>query len=246
MRNLKLVIEYDGTAYAGWQTQTRSSVPAIQELLEKTLRKILHHRVDIYASGRTDAGVHALAQTANFKTVSSITTEKLKGALNALLPADIAVKRITEVPASFHSRYSAKSKTYRYTICNAPARPAIGREQMYYCYLPLDVKAMQREAACLAGRHDFSAFAASGRKSRDAVRTIKSIRVRKRRERVEIDITADGFLYNMARNIAGTLIDVGRGKLSRGQVKKILDSRDRRKAGPKAPACGLCLMEVKY
>ncbi|MDD5156227.1 MAG: tRNA pseudouridine(38-40) synthase TruA [Candidatus Omnitrophica bacterium] len=256
MRNLKIALEYDGTNYAGWQVQKQKTV---QATLEKALRKILSENIRVIGSGRTDAGVHALEQVANFKTKSALPAQKIQAALNALLPDDIAVTKIEEVAPEFHAIRSAKSKVYRYTILNRRHRSALLRGRVYLCLFPLDVNAMRRQSRCLAGKHDFKAFCASHGSSKTTVRTIKNITVKRipyrpfpyaQRQKelslVVIDIEADGFLYNMVRNIAGTLIEIGRGRFAGGSLKKILLSRDRKRAGPTAPARGLCLLQVNY
>jgi len=253
MRNIKLTIEYDGTNYAGWQVQARVQKTehrvqkkTIQETIEKTLRKILQKRIKIIGSGRTDAGVHAQAQVANFKTASKITLEKLKRALNGNLPEDIKIIKIEEVTLDFHSRFYAKSKLYRYTILNRTHPSAFLRNTTYFYPHPLDSKLMQEEARPLLGRHNFSAFQACGSSVKDSVRTIKKVQIKKEGDLIYVDIEADGFLYNMVRNIVGTLIEIGRGKLPEGSAKKILLARNRKFAGPTLPAKGLCLLEVKY
>jgi tRNA pseudouridine38-40 synthase len=246
MRNLKLEIEYEGTNYCGWQVQNSSHKKSIQEVIEKTLRRILQEKIRLIASGRTDAGVHALAQVANFETKSNIRPQKLQRALNSLLPQDIVITAIEEKNPDFHSRFSAKSKTYRYSILNRSYPSALLRNTVYHYPYPLDIKLMQKEAKILLGKHNFKSFQASGKLERDPVRTIKSIKITKSQDRIYIDIEADGFLYNMVRNIVGTLLEIGRGKLPEGSLKKILSAKDRRLAGPTAPAKGLCLIRVKY
>ncbi|MFA5145304.1 MAG: tRNA pseudouridine(38-40) synthase TruA [Candidatus Omnitrophota bacterium] len=245
MRNLKLKIEYDGTNYCGWQVQ-RNIRQSIQATIEKALQKILQEKVRLIASGRTDAGVHAQAQIANFKTKSGIDLKKLQGALNGLLPADVVISGIEEKGLDFHSRFDAKSKIYRYTILNRPYPAALLRNTVYFYPFPLDITIMRKEARVLLGRHDFSSFRASSKLERGPVRTIKSIKITKDKDSIYMDIEGDGFLYNMVRNIAGTLIESGRGKLPEGSIKKILSAKDRRSAGPAAPARGLCLVKVKY
>ncbi|MDP3732805.1 MAG: tRNA pseudouridine(38-40) synthase TruA [Candidatus Omnitrophota bacterium] len=252
-RNIKLTIEYAGTSYSGWQAQNSCQLSAvscqqktIQETIEKALQKILQEKIKVVGSGRTDAGVHAQAQVANFKTDSSIAIEKLRKALNAVLPDDISVIRTEEVRAGFHSRFSAKSKVYRYTILNRPSRSAILRDTAYFFPYPLNLKLMRKEAGVLLGRHNFKSFQAADKRERGATRTIKNIKIIRDKDFIYIDIEADGFLYNMVRNIAGTLIEIGRGKFSEGSTKKILLARNRKFAGPTVPAKGLCLLEVKY
>jgi tRNA pseudouridine38-40 synthase len=252
MRNLKLQIEYDGTNYAGWQTQqttphARRKRPTIQQTIVRVLQKILRERVELIVSGRTDAGVHALAQVASFKTDSSLPAEKIRQALNALLPQDIAISGIEEVPLNFHPLRAAKSKIYRYSILNRQYKPALLKNQVYFCPFPLDLNLMRRAARVLVGRHDFKAFCATGSSARSTVRTVKKLNIEKRPpDLIIIEIEAVGFLYKMARNIVGTLIEVGRGRLLPGALRSILLSEDRRRAGPTAPAQGLCLVRVRY
>lgn len=247
MRNLKLEIEYEGTDYCGWQIQSHNKQKkSIQEILEKTLRKILQEKIRLIASGRTDAGVHALAQVANFKTNSPIPLIKLQKALNSLLPDDIVVKGIEEVNPEFHSRFAVKSKVYRYTILNRPYPSVFLRNRAYFYPHPLDINLMHRESRCLLGRHNFRAFQASDKVGRDSIRTIKKLKIAKDKDLIYIDIEADGFLYNMTRNIIGTLIEIGRGRFLPGTLKKILFSKNRKLAGPTVPGQGLYLLKVKY
>jgi tRNA pseudouridine38-40 synthase len=252
IRNIKLVIEYDGTDYIGWQVQkiksqrSKIKINTIQETIEKTLEKILQEKVKLIGAGRTDSGVHALAQVANFKTKSRLSAANIHRALNSILPQDIVIKGCSELNLKFHSRFDAKSKVYRYTILSGQARSVFHRRFCYHIPYPLDVNLMKKEARVLLGRHDFSSFMASDKKKRQPVREIKSLEIVKKGRFIYIDIEADGFLYNMARNIVGTLIEIGRGKFVPGSLKKILKAKDRSKAGPTAPAKGLCLMEVKY
>lgn len=245
MRNIKLEIEYDGTNYCGWQVQTHQKhKPSIQDTIEKVLRKILQEKINLIGSGRTDAGVHAKAQVANFKTSSGINLNKLRRALNGLMPDEIAVSKIEEVPLDFHSRFDAKSKVYRYTILNRGFPSAMLRNTAYFYHYPLNVVLMQKQARPLLGRHNFKSFQASDNKERDATRTIKRIKITQERDLIYIDIEADGFLRNMVRNIVGTLIEIGRGNPI--DMKKLISLKDRRKAGPTAPAKGLCLMKLNY
>jgi len=253
-RNIKLEIEYDGTAYCGWQVQVSHKHKSIQETIEKALHKILQEKIRLIASGRTDAGVHALAQVANFKTHSQIGLAKLQKALNGNLPSDLAINKAEEADTGFHSRFQAKAKLYRYTILNRGWHSALLRNSVYFYPYPLDIRVMQKEARCLLGRHDFRAFCAAGSGAKSTFRQVKNISIHKRYyplsairyPLVTIDIEADGFLYNMARNIVGTLLEIGRGKLPGGSLKKILLAKNRRLAGATAPASGLCLLKVKY
>lgn len=245
MRNIKLTVEYDGTRYVGWQTQGKK-YRTIQKTLEEALKRIMRKKIKITGSGRTDSGVHAKAQVANFMTDSGISAGKLRMALNAVLPDDISVIRTEEVGPDFHSRFCAKSKVYRYTILNRPSKPAILRGAVYFFPYPLNLKAMNKESRFLLGKHNFKSFQAADKKEKSAVKTIKNIKLTRDNDFIYIDIEADGFLYNMVRNIGGTLIDVGRGKFPEGSVRKIMEARNRRLAGQTLPAKGLCLLEVKY
>ena len=246
MRNLKLEIEYDGARYAGWQIQAPQAKKSIQEVLEKTLRKILQEKISTIVSGRTDAGVHAKAQVVNFKTGSRISSDKLRIALNGLLPDDIAVSKVEEADKDFHSRFDAKSKLYRYTIVNRPYPSVFLRSTVFFYPYHLNVTLMRKEARCLLGRHDFRSFQAADKKERGSIRTIKKLVIAKKGDFLYFDLEADGFIYNMVRNIVGTLIEIGRGRFPSGSLKKILEAKDRKRAGPTAPARGLCLIKVNY
>ncbi|MDD4953668.1 MAG: tRNA pseudouridine(38-40) synthase TruA [Candidatus Omnitrophica bacterium] len=246
-RNIRLQIEYDGSNYCGWQSQKIRRSKTIQETIEKVLRRVLQEKIRLVASGRTDAGVHARAQVANFKTCSKISPEKLQNALNGLLPEDISVSKIEEVPVSFHSCLGAKSKTYRYTILNRRFPSALLAGRVYFYPYPLDLGLMRSQAKSLLGRHDFSAFCASNSGAKSKIRTIRKISVKRKKDGLlEIEIEADGFLYNMVRNIVGTLIQIGRGKQGARNLKRVLDSKNRGLAGPCVPAGGLSLIKVQY
>lgn len=253
MRNIKLEIEYEGTNYQGWQAQ-KSLQPtvhspqkkSIQQTIENVLRQLLQEKIKLICSGRTDAGVHANSQVANFKTHSKIVLSRLHEGLNALLPEDISITKVKAVSDDFHSRFSAKSKIYRYTIFNGKHRSAILRNYAYFLRYPLDVALMRKEAKVLLGRHDFSAFCGSCGKHKNPWKTVKDINITRKGDFLYIDIEADGFLYNMVRNIAGTLIEIGRGRFPKESLKKILLYKDRKLAGPTAPAKGLTLMKVVY
>jgi len=243
-RNLKLTLEYDGENYHGWQRQPR--VTTIQGIIEEALAKVLQKKISLIGAGRTDAGVHARGQVANFKTKSNLPLKNLKAALNSLLPEDIVVKHAVHVSNDFHARYDARSKLYRYTILNAPLSSPLLRKYVYFFSYPLDIKAMKRAAKFLAGRHDFSSFRGAGTARENYIRKVKRLKVSTEKELICLDMEADGFLYNMVRIIAGTLLDVGRGKITASEVRKILEAKDRRQAGPTLPARGLCLLKVKY
>lgn len=259
MRNIKLTIEYDGTNYHGWQSQ-KNNASTIQTAIQAAVRKLTGEDCKLIGSGRTDAGVHALGQVANFKTDSKIPAERFSYALNSLLPSDIVVKKSEEAGIDFHSRYSARGKKYRYLIYNSHYPSALLRSRACHVACPLDYASMSKAALYFAGMHDFLAFSASGRNVKNSVRTIAraSLNMRERCNCIsgpdedgnariyELEIVGDGFLYNMVRIIAGTVIEVGLGRISAGSVPGIIESRDRKMAGKTAPACGLYLVEVYY
>lgn len=244
MRNIKLIIEYDGKGFNGWQKQPDKL--NIQGEIEKAIEEITGEKVDLTASGRTDAGVHSLGQTANFKTNSNIPIEKFAKAINSKLKKSIVIKSAEEVDERFHSRYSVKSKTYRYIINNSENGTAIYRGLEYHISNPLDYKKMNEAIKYFIGEHDFKAFKASGTSSKSSVRKILDGEVRKEGERVIIEITGTGFLYNMVRIISGTLLEVGLGKLEPSDITKIIESKERQNAGKTLPAHGLYLLKVEY
>jgi len=257
MRNLRLVVAYDGTDFHGWQRQPNA--PTVQACLEEALAKLTGTPVQIWGSGRTDAGVHALNQVANFKTESPIPCDNLLKALNNLLPASVRVKQADEAPETFHARYDARSKTYRYRILQAPiCSPFLWRFVCHHPY-PIDRGKMDEAALFFEGEHDFTSFAGSEGRTDEAearatpaphsmVRTIFSSRFlwRPRTSILIYEVRGSGFLHHMVRNIVGTLMEVGRGKLAPRDVTPILEARDRAQAGPTAPAQGLCLVKVEY
>jgi tRNA pseudouridine38-40 synthase len=244
MRNILLKIEYEGTDYSGWQSQKNAR--SIQDTIQAALERITGRKARLISCGRTDAGVHALNHIANFKTESKIPLFKLQRALNSVLPKDIVIKEAKEVPERFHSRFDARSKTYRYTTITGGAPSAIERNLTSYIPYKLNLALMKKESKALLGKHDFKSFQAADRIERSSVRTIKRLDIRRKGGRIIMDVEADGFLYNMVRNIAGTLIDIGRGRLAAGSMARILKAKDRKAAGETAPAKGLCLIEVKY
>ena len=244
MRNIKLIIEYDGKGFNGWQKQPDRL--NIQGEIEKAIEEITGKKVDLTASGRTDAGVHSLGQTANFKTDSKIPTEKFAKAINSRLKKSIVIKSAEEVDEKFHSRYSVKSKTYRYIINNSENGTAIYRGLEYHVPMKLDYEKMNEAIKYFIGEHDFKAFKASGTSSKSSVRKILDGSVRKEGERVIIEVTGTGLLYNMVRIISGTLLDVGLGKIKPEDIPSIIESKDRTKAGKTLPAHGLYLLQVNY
>jgi tRNA pseudouridine38-40 synthase len=244
-RNFKLIIEYDGTVYHGWQRQKADIT--IQSTIEDTLNRMTGKRVTLIGSGRTDAGVHAKGQVANFLCDTSLTAETFQRGLNALLPDDIVINACNEVSPQFHSRYDALSKMYQYTILNRRIPKAIGRQYAWHISYPLNVNAMRAALMQLVGTHDFKSFEGSGSPRSHTVRDVMSADwADSPAGELIFSITANGFLKHMVRNIVGTLVDVGRGVISPEAVQAILVSGDRATAGATAPAHGLCLMHVGY
>ena len=245
MRNIKLLIEYDGTNYHGWQVQPNGLT--IQEVIEKKLKIMTRHTVRLIGSGRTDAGVHALGQVANFRTRAPIPVEGFGRGLNSLLPPDIVIKSAEEVQTEFHAQHGVKRKTYRYLILNQGPASAIYRNYSWHISLPLDVSAMQEAARRLLGKKDFSTFRGANPDSDDPVREVfQAGWAMKEGNFLGFTVEADGFLKHMVRNIVGTLVGVGKGKISVEEFQRILEARDRRQAGITAPAQGLFLVEVIY
>lgn len=244
MRNIKLTLEFDGTRYAGWQRQINGV--AVEQKVREAIKKLTGEEADLIGCSRTDAGVHARRYVCSFKTVSTIPAEKMKYALNNILKDDIVVLESEEAKPGFHARFSAKGKRYTYTILNREMPPAIGRSYVCFFKRPLDADLMAAAAAYLVGKHDFSSFKNSNSSAHTSVRTIFDLAVERTGDTIKISVTGDGFLYNMVRIIAGTLIEAGLGSISPADVKDILESRDRNKAGRTAPASGLCLEEVFY
>lgn len=307
MRNIRLVIEYEGTNFSGWQeqrvsmgsfgspdpkkelgrsvrlrrmplpaglnplTQSMDSktrhTPTIQAYLREAIHRVTGEWVTVYGASRTDAGVHALGQVANFKTSSTLPVKRLVPALNYYLPREIVVRSAEEVPEDFHAQYHARSKVYRYTVLNDPLPRAIDRNLYYHYPWPLNVESMREAAQCLLGRHDFRAFCIEAHNKENTVRTIKSFEIMessppqtdvaghyplsqsmdsKTRRYIHFTIEADGFLHKMIRGIVGTLLLVGSGKMGLEEFKAVLEAKDRRLAGPTVPARGLCLLRVNY
>jgi tRNA pseudouridine38-40 synthase len=246
LRTIKLTIEYDGTNYAGWQIQPNGL--AVQQVIEEALQKLLDERVRLRSSGRTDAGVHARAMVAAFTTTRPLPLQAFVGGVNRFLPPDIAILSATEVAPGFRPIQDARCKWYRYSIYNAPVRSPLRRLFSWHVREPLDTDAMELAARHFVGRHDFAAFRASNCAAKTTVRRIDSVTVTIDREEelIFIDVTGEGFLKNMVRVMAGTLVEVGRGRFEPERVAWLLENPDRKKAGVTAPACGLCLMNVSY
>ncbi|MCL5102678.1 MAG: tRNA pseudouridine(38-40) synthase TruA [Armatimonadetes bacterium] len=244
MRNIKVVVEYDGTDYFGFQFQP--GVPTVQGELERVLSEIVKEEVTVYGSGRTDTGVHAAGQVINFHTEGTIPIERICIAMNSMLPRDIAALEAIEVDAGFHSRYSAISRLYKYDILNRDVKSALMGRYRWHVNRPLDVKAMSEAADCLMGVHDFSSFACSGSETGTTVRNLIKLEIQRIGERVIIELKANAFLRSMVRVIVGTLVEVGLGERCGSEIPGILAACDRRLAGKTAPPQGLCLVEVEY
>ena len=244
MRNLKLTLAYDGTAYNGWQRQ--KGVPTVQEAVEQAIRAVIDRKVSVRASGRTDARVHALAQVCNFHDETVLDPEDLRAALNANLPLDVQILRVEDVPPDFDSNRHARFKRYRYRIDNRFDPHVFTLRYAHHVRAPLDETRMARAAQCLMGTHDFACFESQSPQRRSTVRTITAIEVYRHAHEVCLEVESNGFLYNMVRAIAGTLIVIGRGRWPIPRMRDILKSRDRKQAGQTAPARGLYLLRVTY
>jgi len=245
MRNIKLLIEYDGTNYRGWQVQPKGLT--VQGMIEEKLALITGEAVHLIGSGRTDSGVHALGQVASFKTKSQLDVHSIQRALNSLLPPDIVIQRAEEVEEGFHARKQSKSKIYEYRILNRNLRSAFHHEYTWHIPQRLNLEEMRKATRMLIGEHDFSSFRSVGSPTRTAVRRV--IRAEWKRGRdglIRFEVEANGFLKQMVRALVGTLVEIGKGRIDSETFEKILDSRDREKAGPTAPAHGLFLKKVKY
>lgn len=244
MKNYKITIQYDGTKYNGWQRQ-KNTKNTIQEKFESVLSKMCDKNIEIFASGRTDAGVHAVSQVANFKCETDKTTDEIKDYLNHYLPADILVTSIEEVHERFHSRLNAVSKTYEYTI--ATKKPDVFiRKYVFFADKKPDIQKMRSAAKLFEGSHDFKGFSSLGKTKKSTVRTVNFIEITEENELVKIRINANGFLYNMVRIISGTLFDIGIGKLESSAIEEVFESKERTKAGTTLPASGLRLVKVYY
>jgi tRNA pseudouridine38-40 synthase len=245
MRNIKLLIEYDGTNYLGWQVQPKG--PTIQGILEERLGLLTGEKIRLFGSGRTDSGVHAIGQVAHFKTGSSMDTHRMQRALNSLLPPDIVIQKMEEVEESFHARRHSKSKVYEYRILNRNLRSVFHRGYVWHIPQKLDFKEMEKATQYLIGELDFSSFRSVGSPTRTTVRKVTRAEWKRGRSGlVRFEIEANGFLKQMVRAIIGTLVEVGKGRMNAVEFRRILESKERSKAGPTAPAHGLFLKEVKY
>ena len=244
MRNIKLTIEYDGKEFNGWQKQPNKL--NIQGEIERAIEEITGEQVDLYGSGRTDAGVHSLGQVANFKTNSKLPIEKVAIAINSKLKKSIRIKKAEEVSENFHSRYNCHKKKYRYIINNSSQGSAIYRGLEYHVSQKLNVEEMKKAIKFFEAEHDFKAFKSSGTSSKSSVRTIYNAELKQNGERIIIELTGNGFLYNMVRIISGTLLEVGLGNIKAEDIPNIIESKDRKMAGKTLPPHGLYLVEVMY
>lgn len=243
-RNIKLVLEYDGTQFLGWQVQ--ASGRTIQNTLEEVISRIANHPVRLICAGRTDTGVHALGQVVNFYTDSSIPLPNLIRAVNSKVIPDIAILSAEEMPESFNARWNATSRWYRYRILNSSVPHVFEARTSYYLPGSLDFDSMQKAGQSLLGTHDFTVFNASPELTHNPVRTVTYFNLAREGELITMDIKANGFFHHMVRSIVGTLIDIGRGKIEYTEMKVIIESRERKRAGYTVPPQGLFLMKVEY
>lgn len=245
MHNIKLTLEYDGSRYFGFQRQKNQ--PTIQAALEEALSRLFNRPTKISAAaGRTDTGVHAAGQEVNFRIDSGLPPDKIQKGLNALLPKDMAVKKAEEMPQSFHARYDARSKTYEYRVLHSPVRSPLSNGRAYHYPYSLNLLRMKQAARYLVGSHDFKAFQAAGSSAGSSVRLIRRLEIRKEGALIRFEVEANGFLYHMVRSLVGTLLEIGRGRISPKELQKMMRQGDRKLAGPTLPACGLTLLEVRY
>ena len=244
MKNVKLTIEYDGTMYHGWQVQKNAIT--VQQKVTEAIYHLTKEHVNLIGSSRTDEGVHAYGQVANFITNSTIPQERFAHALNTFLPPDIVVVKSEGVPLKFHARYDTKGKKYRYIIYNRRIKSALWKDRAYHVRNEINVDIMKEAAKFLVGTYDFSSFRASGSSTKTSIRTIHEISVEKSGDLITIDVSGNGFLYNMVRIIAGTLVEMGIRNVHPSKMADIINAKDRKKAGKTAPPQGLYLMEVYY
>jgi len=244
MRTIRLTIEYDGTAYSGWQRQPNGL--AVQQVVEEALCQLLGQRPDLRSSGRTDAGVHASGMAAAFKTSTNLPLKAFVDGTNRFLPPDIAILEAIEVPVGFKPIGDALAKHYRYTILATTVRSPLRRLHAWHLREELDLEAMQAGAANFVGRHDFAAFRASNCAAKTTLRRIDSVEITREGDTILIDVVGGGFLKNMVRVMVGTLVEIGRRRFAPEHITRLLQDGDRKKAGATAPACGLCLLKVYY
>ncbi len=238
-------LAYDGRNLSGWQRQANTD-NTIQEWMERAIARIRREKVHVIGAGRTDAGVHAEEQVFHFSLREEIDARKLRGAINGNIPREIAVLSLERTDKNFHALRDARQKWYRYRILNRPVRCPLRAGFVLFCPYPLDLESMQKGAQFLKGEHDFASFCASRSGAKTTVRNLKTLDFFRQDDEIHIDFMAEGFLYKMVRNITGTLLEVGRGKLPPESAEKILQGRDRRFAGPTAPGYGLILLKIDY
>lgn len=243
-KRVKLIVAYDGTAYHGWQVQPNAVT--VEGVLNEKLTELLGEEITVTGASRTDAGVHSLGNVAVFDTETRIPADKISYALNQRLPEDIVVQDSAEVPADFHPRFTDSQKTYEYRILNRRFPIPTLRHDTYFYYRPLDVEAMKEAAGYLVGEHDFKSFCTVGAQVETTVRTIYDLTVTKEEDVIKIRVTGNGFLYNMVRILAGTLISVGIHEREPEDMTRVLAACDRTAAGPTAPACGLTMVGISY
>lgn len=244
MKRVKMVVAYDGTNYCGWQVQPNGIT--IEEVLNRNLSSLLGEKIEVMGASRTDSGVHSLGNVAVFDTDTRMPADKIAFALNQRLPEDIVVQGSCEVPSDWHPRYQESTKTYEYRILNRTFRMPTRRLDTYFYHYPLAVEQMSEAASYLVGTHEFASFCAANAQVKSTVRTIYSCTAQKENDIITIRVTGNGFLYNMVRIIAGTLIEVGAGKRRPEEIKDILAAENRDAAGPTAPAQGLTMMGIEY
>lgn len=244
MKRVMLTVAYDGTNYHGWQLQP--NVVTIESVLNETLSSLFKENIKVIGASRTDTGVHALGNIAVFDTNARMPAEKVSYALNQRLPEDIRIQNSVEVALDFHPRHQNSKKTYEYRILNSEFPMPVYRLYSHFTYVPLDIEQMQRAADYLKGEHDFKSFCSVNTVAETTVRTVYDISVEKSGDMISIRVTGSGFLYNMVRIIAGTLMEAGRGNIAPEEIPDILNALDRTKAGPTAPACGLTLVKYEY
>jgi tRNA pseudouridine38-40 synthase len=244
MKNIKLILEYDGTGFSGWQFQPDQRT--LQGELEAAVKKISGEDLRATASGRTDAGVHALGQVVNFKTAAEMDAQAWLGALNHFLPPEMRALEASEEPEEFNARYSAKGKQYGYIVLNRYIPSPLKRNYSWHVPMALDIEAMKEGAAHLLGEHDFTSFRAVNSDGVNPVRTLRLLEIQVDGNRIFFSLEASGFLRHMVRTVVGTLVEVGKGRFAPGDVKDMLEERDRTKAGPTAPGQGLYLVHVEY
>lgn len=244
MKRVMLTVAYDGTAYHGWQIQPNGET--IEGILNRCLSETLGEKIEVIGASRTDSGVHAMGNIAVFDTDSPIPADKISYALNQRLPEDIKIQKSEEVASDFHPRHCESRKSYEYRIYCAPFPMPVKRLYAHYTYIPMDVERMRRGASYLVGKHDFKSFCSAEAQVETTIRQVDSVEVVQEGQEIVIRVAGRGFLYNMVRIIAGTLMEVGRGHIAPEEVKTILEAKDRQAAGPTAPACGLTLVKYEF